>query len=161
MTDDELLRQYPPRAPGGSLVWTAVVDVSDRIELGQSPLGARFMVPIAGGRFYGGPGHDGLTGKVLAGGADRQLVRPDGVKELDALYEMETECGTRITVRNRVLVDEARKPERYAMSVIDVQVPDGPFEWLRRRLLVGTLQSARPDRPAVVVRAWEMDLAGA
>ncbi|MFQ1700238.1 DUF3237 family protein [Loktanella agnita] len=33
-------------------------------------------------------------GTVLAGGANRQVLRPDGIKELDALYEMQTKDGT-------------------------------------------------------------------
>lgn len=118
------------------------------------------MVPILGGRFEAGPGVAGLSGTVLAGGADRQLVRPDGVKELDALYEMQTDGGDIRTIRNRVIVDEARQPARYAMSVISIKAPTGAFDWLDRRLIVGTLQSARPQRQAVVVRAWEVDTTG-
>jgi hypothetical protein len=43
------------------------------------------------------------------------------------------------------------------MSVIAVTAPDGPHSWLNRRLITGTLQSARPDRQAVIVRGWLMD----
>ena len=100
----------------------------------------------------------GLDGIVLAGGADRQLLRADGVKELDALYEIKTDDGQIITIRNRVIVDDGEKLERYAMSVIDTTVPDGQLSWLNRRLLVGTLQSLRPDRSVVIVRAWEMNV---
>ena len=157
MTDDEILTKHPPVEPVARLVWTAVVDVGDRQDLGASASGHRFLVPILGGRFYAGPGIAGLSGEVLPGGADRQLLRPDGVKELDALYEMQTEAGAVLTIRNRVIVDDARQPDRYAMSVISVRAPTGPLDWLNRRLLLGTLQSARPDRAAVVVRAWEAD----
>ena len=156
-TDQDILSSLTPTPPRARLVWSAIVDVADRQDLGTTPVGQRLIVPILGGAFYGGPGFDGLNGKVLAGGADRQLLRPDGVKELDALYEMQTDSGDVITVRNRVIVDENRAPDRYAMSVISAKVCAGPFDWLNRRLLVGTLQSARPDRQAVVIRAWEMD----
>ena len=144
--------------PNMRLLWTAVVEVGDRADLGHSSLGQRFLVPILGGRFYAGPGVTDLSGEVLPGGADRQLVRADGIKELDALYEMQTDDSSVLTIRNRVIVDEARQPERYAMSVIKVTAPTGPFEWLNRRLIVGTLQSARPERSAVLVRAWEADV---
>lgn len=70
---------------------------------------------------------------------------------------MRTDDGTLISVRNRVIVDETRKPGRYAMSVITATVGEGPLTWLNRRLLIGTLQSARPERQAVIVRAWLMD----
>lgn len=157
MTDEDILAKHPPAAPGARLLWTAVVDVADREDLGATHGGHRFIVPILGGRFYAGPDVAELNGEVLPGGADRQLLREDGVKELDALYEMRTDAGAVITVHNRVIVDEARTPDRYAMSVISVRAPTGPLDWLNRRLLLGTLQSARADRQAVVVRAWETD----
>ena len=69
-------------------------------ELGPSPLGQRFLIDIAGGSFEGPQ----LKGIVLPGSADRQLLRSDGVKELDALYEMQTDDGAVITVHKRVLV---------------------------------------------------------
>ena len=159
MKDTDLIAIHPPIQPSLRLLWTAIVDVGDRKDLGHSALGQRFLVPILGGRFYAGPEVGNLSGEVLPGGADRQLLRADGVKELDALYEMQTDDGSMLTIRNRVIVDEARQPERYAMSVIKVAAPIGPFEWLNRRLIVGTLQSARPERSAVIVRAWEADTA--
>ncbi len=157
MNDSDILARHPPIQPVSRLLWTALVDVAERIDLGPSPSGHRFMVPIIGGRFEAGPGIAGLSGVVLPGGADRQVLRQDGVKELDALYEMRTDDGAVLTIRNRVIVDESRVPDRYAMSVISVTAPDGPHGWLNRRLVLGTLQSARPDRAAVIVRAWEAD----
>jgi len=160
LTDEDLIAHHPPLSLTTRLLWTAIIDVADRQELGSGPRGHRYMVPILGGRFHAGAETTGLNGRVLPGGADRQVIRPDGVKELDALYEMQTDCGSVITVRNRVVVDESRKPDRYAMSVIVATAPEGPFEWINRRLLVGTLQSARPERQAVIVRAWEVDSVG-
>ena len=158
MEDNDFIAKHPPIQPTMRLLWTAVVDVGDRADLGSSVLGQRFLVPILGGRFYAGPDVGGLSGEVLPGGADRQLVRADGIKELDALYEMQTGDGSILTIRNRVIVDEARQPERYAMSVINVTASSGPFGWLNRRLIIGTLQSARPERSAVLVRSWEADV---
>lgn len=146
----------PSAPPQAQLVWTALVDIDPRESLGSGPGGERFIVPIRGGRFWGGPGFEALQGRIRAGGADRQRLRPDGVKELHALYEMAVDDGAVLTVDNRVLVDEAVQPVRYAMSNLSVQAPAGPHAWLNRRLFVGTLQSLRPDRDAVVVRAWLM-----
>ncbi len=95
---------------------------------------------------------------VLACGANRQVLRADGIKELDALYEMQIKDGTILTNRNRVIMDETREPNRYAISVISVTAPAGPCAWLNRRLFLGTLQSARPAQQAVIVRAWEADI---
>ena len=158
MTDKDILEAVPPRMPTAHLMWSAIVDVADREDLGEGPLGHRYIVPILGGRFFGGDGFEDLSGEILPGGADRQLVRADGIKELDALYEMRTDEGDTMTIRNRVIVDEARHPERYAMSVISVTAPKGKLDWLNRRLVLGTLQTARPQRQAVVVRAWQADI---
>jgi hypothetical protein len=154
MADQDLMSMFPPMPPQVGLVWTAIVEVGDPVNLGPARGGQRFIVPITGGRFYEGTEGEGLSGTVLAGGADRQFLRADGVKELEAVYEMKTGDGAVITIENRVVVDTTREPDRYAMSTITAKVGDGPFGWLNRRVLVGTLQSARPDRNAVIIRAW-------
>jgi hypothetical protein len=158
--DLQLLRQLaqplPEPQPQAQLVLSAAVDVAPREALGLSGLGERFIVPITGGRFWGAPGFEALTGTVRAGGADRQLLRHDGVKELTAEYEIQTHDGAVITVRNCVVIDETVQPERYALSHIRFSAPQGPHAWLNRRLFVGTLQALRPQRQAVLVRAWLM-----
>lgn len=151
-----LAAEQPVLAPQASLVWTAVVDIDAREALGPSSHGERFIVPIRGGRFWGGPGHALLSGIVRPGGADRQWLRPDGVKELHALYEMQTDDGAVLTIDNRVLIDESAQPTRYALSRITVAAPEGPHAWLNRRLFVGTLQPLRPAREAVLIRAFLM-----
>lgn len=141
-------------APLFHLLWEATVDVAPREDFGTSPAGHRFMVPILGGEFRAGSIDAALFGHVLPGGADRQLVHSDGFKELDALYEMQTACGVILTIRNRVKIDEAHLPGRYARSVIEVKAPIGRFDWLNRRVIIGTMSSARPERQAVIIRAW-------
>ena len=136
------------------LVWQAVVDVGEREAWGLGPRGERWGVPILGGHFWGAAGFEGLHGQVCAGGADRQTLRADGIKELDALYEMRTHDGAVLTVHNQVLIDESVQPERYARSCIRVSAPQGPHDWLNRRLFVGTLQPLRPARQAVLVRGY-------
>ena len=138
--------------PGCKLAYEAVVDIGERQDLGASPLGERFLVPILGGHFEG----ERLRGQVLPGGADRQWLRPDGVKELDALYEMQTDDGCIITVRNRVLIDEHAPAGRYARSVVRLQASHPRYAWLGRRVFVGTLESLRPARTAVKIRVYEL-----
>jgi hypothetical protein len=125
--------------------WEAVVDIGPRRSLGRSPLGERFIIDILGGSFEG----PRLKGLVLPGGADRQLLRPDGAKLLDALYEMQTDDGHVLTVHNQVVIDEAAPDGRYARSTVRVTAPAGPHEWLNRRVFVGTLQGLMPERQAV------------
>jgi Protein of unknown function (DUF3237) len=65
-------------------------------ELGETPQGRRRIIAITGGSFRG----ERLAGRVLAGGADWQVIRADGVAELDARYTLETSDGALIYVRN-------------------------------------------------------------
>ncbi len=139
------------------LLWEAVVDIAPREDLGMGPRGARGIVPILGGEFRGGPGMEAFFGTVEPGGADRQLLRPDGAKELDALYEMRLHDGTLLTLHNQVIIDETVQGPRYALSRIHVTAPQGQWDWLNRRLILGTLHSARPQRDAVVIRGWLAD----
>lgn len=150
----DIIAKHPPKAPELSLIWTAIVDIAPREDWGPSPKGHRFAVPILGGKFFAGPGIEGLDGEVLAGGADRQLLICEGFKTLDALYEMRTDDGAVLTIRNRVKIDESVGPDPYKLSVIEVTAPEGPLDWMNRRVFIGTLETARPDRDAVIIRGW-------
>lgn len=150
----DLFDTIAPTPPATRLLWEALVDIAPRVDLGTGPLGPRGIVPILGGTFRGGPGFEPLAGVVLPGGADRQQTRPDGARELDALYEMQVQDGAILTIRNRVVIDETGPGPRYALSRIAVTAPAGPWAWLSRRMILGTLQPARPMREAVLIRAW-------
>ncbi len=134
-------------------VYEAIVDIADVQNLGQSLQGQRFIVNILGGEFSGPL----MKGRVLPGGADRQLLRPDGVKELDALYEMQADDGTVITVHNQVVIDMPNSEQRYARSVVKFRAPAGQYEWLNRRVFVGTLESLKPSRNAVKIRIFQVN----
>lgn len=151
---DSTVAASPRLAPASVLAWEAVVDVGPRQDLGLSPAGERFIIPILGGAFAGEVDGRRLHGRVLPGGADRQLLRPDGIKELDALYEMQTDDGAVLTIHNRVLIDAPEGGERYAFSQVRVTAPEGPYAWLNRRVFVGTLHPLPPERKAVLIRVW-------
>ncbi|MFM1815995.1 MAG: hypothetical protein RLZ98_2690 [Pseudomonadota bacterium] len=150
-----LLAEHPDDAITPTLVLSVVARVGETIEVGEGPDGVRRIVPILGGTFSG----SGLRGVVLPGGADRQRIRADGVRELDAVYELRTDDGVILMVHNQVLVDAERPPkgqQRYARSVVRVTAPKGPYDWLNRRLLVGTLTSLRPAQPYVLLRFYAL-----
>jgi hypothetical protein len=75
----------------------AEITLADPLEIGDTPQGRRRIVGITGGRFSG----ERLSGRVLPGGADWQVIRTDGVADLDARYTLETSDGALIYVRNR------------------------------------------------------------
>src|SRR5439155_24737397 len=56
-------------------------------KLGAVPHGTRRIAPITGGTFEG----PRLRGKILPGGGDWLLLRPDGVLELDLRITLETD----------------------------------------------------------------------
>jgi hypothetical protein len=152
----EAANRFAPLHPQFAIALELLVEVGEPIEGGQGPLGRRRIVPITGGQFRG----RGLSGRVLPGGADRQTIRADAIRELDATYELEADDGTILMVRNRVIVDDQRAPpgeSRYARSVVTVAAPAGAHEWLNRRILLGTLNSLRPQVPQVFLRFFVVE----
>ena len=116
-------------------------------ELGATPAGRRRVIPITGGSFSG----ERLSGRVLPGGADWQLVRADGVADLDARYTLETGDGALIYVRNkgyrhgpddvmkRLAAGEAVDPSHYYMRTTPwFETGDARYAWLNRIVCVGT-----------------------
>ncbi len=136
--------------PQLELAYTATVTVGERRDLGATNGGHRYIIDITGGHFEG----PRLRGTVLPGGADRQWLRPDGVKELDALYDMQADDGTVLTVRNRVCIDDTAPGGRYLRSVVRINAPDGSHAWLNRRVFVGTLEPLTPEQKAVRVHVY-------
>ncbi len=67
------------------------------IVIGQGPEGLRRFVPIIGGTFSGPL----LSGKVVPGSGDWQVVRADGVLFADARYTLESASGVKFSVQNR------------------------------------------------------------
>lgn len=139
----------PPRA---EFVWEAVVEIAPTQMLGEGPAGERRMVGITGGRFAG----PRLRGRVLPGGADRQLWLRNGTRRLDALYEMQTDDGAVITVRNQVMVAPVQGGPDYRFSTLEITAPEGPYGWLNRLAFTGTLTSLRPAQEAVLVRVFSL-----
>lgn len=131
-------------------------------EVGQTHHGVRRLIPILGGLVQG----DGWTARVLAGGADFQLIVNERMAELDARYTIETDGGDLIYVQNRAVRTAA--PEVMAKLVRGELVPpesvyfrcSPSFEtasaslgWITERLFVGT-GARHPDR--VVMRFFEV-----
>jgi hypothetical protein len=103
------------------------------------------VIPITGGTFEGPQ----IKGALLPGGADWQLIRPDGLTEVEALYLLRTDDGVTIQVRNRgirhgpatvmqrLAAGEPVDPGEYYFRAIPVlSAPRGRYEWLNRSLFV-------------------------
>jgi uncharacterized protein DUF3237 len=116
-------------------------------ELGDTPHGRRRVIPITGGSFRG----ERLSGRVLAGGADWQVIRADGVAELDARYTLETLEGALIYVRNfgyrhgpadvirRLMAGEPVDPALYYMRTTPrFETGAERYRWLNGLICVAT-----------------------
>ena len=116
-------------------------------ELGDTPLGRRRIIRITGGSFSGAR----LSGRVLPGGADWQLIRADGVAYLDARYTLETADGALIYVRNkgyrhgpeevieRLARGEDVDPALYYMRTTPwFETSAARYAWLNRIICVAT-----------------------
>ncbi len=129
------------------------------LDAGPTPWGFRRLIPITGGSFDG----PRLHGKVLPGGEDRQLFRPDGVLEVEARYSLETHDGVVLVVTNRGLWHGAPEVGARLMQgeIVDpslyyfrtcarVEAPaGGAYSFLNQILILGT---AAPEPGAVVLQ---------
>jgi Protein of unknown function (DUF3237) len=143
-------------------LFKADIELAPAQELGAGPLGRRRIIAITGGRFFG----ERLSGRVLPGGADWQVVRADGVAELDARYTLETVDGALVYVRNRgyrhgpadvlkrLAAGENVDPARYYMRTTPLfETGDERYAWLNR--IVCVARGAR-RRAAVELEVFEV-----
>lgn len=70
------------------------VKVAAVLNIGAVPHGIRRTVPLAGGKFEGSR----LRGTILPGSADWQLLRSDGVLEMDLCFTLQTDDGALISM---------------------------------------------------------------
>jgi hypothetical protein len=84
--------QPPPT--GLERLFRVEVEVGGIEDHGSTSAGHRRVVPIEGGRLF-----DGLDAEVLPGGADWQVVRPDGTIEIDTRYTARTTVGDLLHLR--------------------------------------------------------------
>jgi hypothetical protein len=116
-------------------------------DLGETPLGRRRIIGIAGGTFSG----PRLSGRILPGGADWQVIRADGVAYLDARYTLETDDGALIYVNNKGYRhgpkeamerlsrgDEVDPALIYTRSTPWFETSAPQYAWLNRTICVGT-----------------------
>ncbi len=136
-----------PVEPSFRMLYTSSVEVGPPMIVGSTPYGERRIIPILGGSFAGSR----LSGKVLPGGADWQLVLSDGTAELEARYTLETDDGALIYVLNqgirsgskevmgRLARGEKVHPREYYFRTRPVFETGAPkYQWLHRIVAVAT-----------------------
>ena len=152
-----------PQPPKLSLAMTLTVEVGPPTELGEVPRGRRRIIPILGGTFAG----PRVRGKVLAGGADWQIVRRDGLAELDTRYMLQTDAGSLIYIQNagirhappdvtkKLLAGQPVDPSQVYFKTVPTFETSAPeLQWLTRSIFVGSGER-RPSE--VIVHVWRVE----
>lgn len=134
-------------APRLEPLFRAEITLAPIRDLGITPAGHRRIIDITGGSIKGVR----LSGRVLPGGADWQVIRSDTVAFLDARYTIETTDGALIYVRNkglrhappetlaRLMRGEDVDPALYYMRTTPLfETADARYAWLNRIICVGT-----------------------
>ena len=115
-------------------------------KLGNTPYGERRIINIQGGTVEG----PRLSGRVLPGGADWQIVRGDGVVHLTARYTVATDTDGLILINAegyrhgppevmaRLARDETVEPALYYFrTFMRFETADPASSWLNRILAIG------------------------
>jgi hypothetical protein len=128
-------------------LWGPFLDRHGEVKPKPAPFGERRVVNILGGTFEG----PAMRGEVLAGGADWQLARRDGVLDLDARYALREQGGGIVQVVSQgyrhgpshVLAALARGEEvdpatYFFRTIMRFETGAPSLEWLNKTLAVAT-----------------------
>lgn len=149
-----LAADAPPPAPV-TFVFEENAALAPAVVVGQTPLGRRQAIPITGGTFAG----PGISGRIIPGGADDQLVRADGAVVIDADYFLETDDHVVIHVHNVGLIvpPKTAGAAAYAWCAPRFDAPAGKYGWLNDAIFVSKLSpGGDKDHPAVRVTIYKV-----
>lgn len=149
--------EFIQTAPGTRFAFAIRAKVGPIQDLGQTARGHRRVIDILGGEVSGPK----LEGEILPGGADWQIVRPDGTIEVVARYTIKAKSGATIYVQNeglrvaspeilaRMTKGELLPPDAYYFRTTPkFETAEPALKWVERALFVG--RAARtPDRVVI------------
>ena len=152
-----------PSPPKLTYAMTLRVQVGNPTEFGQVPRARRRVIPILGGTFEG----PNIRGKVLPGGADWQIVRADGLAELDTRYTLQADNGSLIYIQNagirhaspeitkKLLAGEPVDPAQvYFKTVPTFETSAAELQWLTRAIFIAVGERQPND---VIVHVWKVE----
>ena len=126
-------------------IFTIQADLDAMMTLGSTPYGERRLIGITGGSVTGPK----LTGRILPGGADWQIVRSDGAADIQARYVIEAAGGAHIMVESKGLrhgppqvLEKLARGETvdpalyYFRTAMRFETADSALVWLNRILAV-------------------------
>jgi len=145
-----------PALLGSQPIFTIDAELEAVVTVGRMPYGERRLVAITGGRVTGPK----LSGRILPGGADWQIIRGDGAADIQARYIIEADGGGRILVDSKGLrhgppevLEKLARGEKvdpalyYFRTAMRFETADPALDWLNRVLAI-----AKGERLARAVR---------
>jgi len=140
-------------------VFSLAIEVGAPVVAGDLGYGTRRVIPVLGGTVKG----EGIDGTIHRGGADFQIIRPDGFTELEAKYTFELDDGAVIYIANygirfgpkealdRIARGEIVDPALiYFRSVPKFETAHPDYRWLMQNLFIG-VGARHPDRVELAV----------
>jgi hypothetical protein len=128
-------------------VFTITARIAEVTTAGELGYGVRRIIPIIGGEVKG----EKVNGKVLAFGADFQIIRPNELIDLEARYAFETDDGAVVYVENKGIrfgpVELLQKLKRgetvdpkliYFRTVPKFETGHEKYRWLMEHLFIGS-----------------------
>lgn len=153
---------HAQKAPALDFFCELKVKLDPALIVGETPHGMRRIIPIIGGTVEGPK----IKGEILNGGADWQILRADGVTELEAHYQFRTDDGTLIYVKNTGIRaatpeiaarlakgEKVDANEYYFRAMPKFDAPKGKYDWVNNSLFVCTGERL-PDY--VLIRVWKV-----
>jgi|AP12_2_1047962.scaffolds.fasta_scaffold191751_1 Protein of unknown function (DUF3237) len=138
-------------------------ELADILEFGRTPAGTRRVINILGGTISG----ERVSGRILPGGADWQVIRADGVADISARYTIETASGALVLVNSdgvrhgppEVIARLARGEDvdpalYYFRTAMRFEAPsDSDVSWLNR---IVAIARGKRERNAVILDVYEV-----
>ncbi len=143
-------------------VFRLSVEVATPVSVGETGLGVRRQIAISGGELRG----PNMRGKILPGGADFQIIRPNGLIDLVARYVVEMDDGALLYIENtgirtgprealeRLTRGEAVDPGLiYFRTVPKFETGSDKYRWMMQTLFVA---SAQRHQAQVVIDVYKV-----
>jgi hypothetical protein len=143
--------QSKPLVPKLDAVFDLHLQLAKPTDVGTvGPAGMRRIVPVTGGTLSGPglPGGAALKGKIQPG-ADYQIIRTDGVTELDAHYVVQLDSGDLIYINNRGMRhgpadvvaklaagEKIDQSKIYFRSIISIETAAKSLDWMNKSIFV-------------------------
>ena len=138
------------------------VTLATPIVVGETSHGTRRIINITGGNVTGPK----IKGEILDGGADWQVLRKDGVTELEAHYQFRTDDGAIIYIKNvgvRIATpDVAARLARgedvdagqyYFRTLPRFEAPPGKYAWINDTIFICT---GERKANSVLLKVWRV-----